>query len=566
MLAVKAEAAETAPAPESFVGRRVRKEFADGFYDGIVDSTRLLGGGATRVWRVRYADGDSEDVEWPELAATLQPCGAAHAGAGARAASPQPKRAGPAARPAGPAYKGVSWSASAGGFWQVTLWDTVSKRTLSLHQRFAADAAADAARAYDDAMRARGGTDVNFPRPGSAETQAAFGPQAYMQRSPPAATAAAAHAVPAAASEHAPGSAQRYKGVSWHAGQWRARFDGASATQVLGLFPADQAAAAARAYDAAVRAAGGTAVNFPQPGTAETQACRNPRAPERTPPAAAGPAGAHAGSPAAVKLERAAAAAVPMPAGAQRYKGVKWQRGRWHAVEHYTVKSGTQKRKSSVDLGSFPPHEAAAAARAYDAAVRARGGTDVNFPRPGGGETQARFKDNATAGKRLSTGAAGRRKRKRAACSDSDSSSSDGGDGDDLEAAEEPPASHSGGAAAQRATPPGAAPRIASHRAAQPPPPPPLAVALLPLTLDAFICGVQPPLSAPAAVLARLRAGGVTLAHLRALGALYRDERVSKAAVECTTCAVLACCGALPPPDALALRISLAQLPGLAQR
>jgi hypothetical protein len=163
-----------------------------------------------------------------------------------------------------------------------------------------------------------------------------------------------------------PPGAQRYKGVSWEKrkGRWRVEHT-ANGTHMLKFFLADQAAAAARAYDDAVRKHGGRIVNFPCPGTAET---------------AAEPPGAGARERKQVKQ-----CPTPMPAGAQRYKGVIWNKhkGRW-LVRYWNPCTGQE-----CEVGFFASDQAAAAAHAYDDAVRAAGGTLVNFPRPGTAETQA---------------------------------------------------------------------------------------------------------------------------------------------------------------------------------
>jgi hypothetical protein len=153
---------------------------------------------------------------------------------------------------------------------------------------------------------------------------------------------------------------QRYKGVSWdkHKGGWQGQHQ-ANGMRMRELFPADQAAAAARFYDASVRTAGGTVVNFPRPGTEETAA----------------------EAPGAGDRERKEGP-TPMPPGAQCYKGVSWSKntGRWRA-EHEA--NGVRMLKF------FSSDQAAAAARAYDASVRKHGGTVVNFPRAATAETAA---------------------------------------------------------------------------------------------------------------------------------------------------------------------------------
>jgi hypothetical protein len=122
--------------------------------------------------------------------------------------------------------------------------------------------AEEAARAYDAAVRARGLTGVNFPLPGTGETQAV--PRIVC------AVTSARRKAPVAM----PPGAARFKGVCWFkwTGEWQVQFwnPDARKMETLDYFPVDQAEAAARFYDAAVRARGGTCVNFPQQG--ETQA------------------------------------------------------------------------------------------------------------------------------------------------------------------------------------------------------------------------------------------------------------------------------------------------------
>jgi hypothetical protein len=169
------------------------------------------------------------------------------------------------------------------------------------------------------------------------------------------------HAVPM------PPGAQRFRGVTWNKrkGRWHAQH---TAMRMYKRFPADQAAAAAQAYDAAVRIHGGTVVNFPRPGTVET-AAKPPRA---------GGRGRKQGP-------------TPMLPGEQRYKGVRWDKetGRWR------TKYVNFRTRKVEHVGYFASDQAAAAARAYDDAVRAAGGSVVNFPLPGTAEMQAQFGEEA---------------------------------------------------------------------------------------------------------------------------------------------------------------------------
>jgi hypothetical protein len=79
----------TSATPAALVGRRVVREFSGVDYGGIVASTRNTAAFG-RLWRVRYDDGDSEDLEWRELRGLLQP---EAAGVGAQASAPaRPQR------------------------------------------------------------------------------------------------------------------------------------------------------------------------------------------------------------------------------------------------------------------------------------------------------------------------------------------------------------------------------------------------------------------------------------------------------------------------------------------
>jgi plasmid stabilization system protein ParE len=155
---------------------------------------------------------------------------------------------------------------------------------------FLPDKQLEAARAYDDAIRKQGGTAVNFPRSGTAETPAKHIPGVTSASQPSAADPPAPAASRATlggagavrrrgcAPTPRPDGAPHFRGVNWH-GQndcWQVRYKhrkkGARQLQFMGNFPPDKQLAAARAYDAAVRKQGGTAVNFPRAGTTETQA------------------------------------------------------------------------------------------------------------------------------------------------------------------------------------------------------------------------------------------------------------------------------------------------------
>ena len=73
----------------------------------------------------------------------------------------------------------------------------------------------------------------------------------------------------------------------------------------------------------------------------------------------------------------------------------------------------------------------------------------------------------------------------------------------------------------------------------------------------AFVLALQPPLSASAAVLDTLRSNGVTMRHLRALGAVLAHPGVSAAAKQRTCAAALADCGVHAPQDRATLCAAL---------
>ncbi len=520
-------------AAEAFLGRRTWKHFGgDCWREGVVESTRAdaMQG---QLWCVEYDEGESfEELSWEELCTTLAPGGTLCA-PGTQAAPLLPEPPAPrqprqldeaaAARGAGPAhaaadshvvpcdatgsrrgagalppadvlrrFKGLTWHADTLE-WSVQLWHPVARCNVSCG-RFAADKAEDAARAYDEAVRSYGGTEVNFPRRRTSETQA------LGSKPPRKARAAAADAgvarparmrppIARAAGAAAAGNsrrhdskdislgAPRYRGVAWrHSDKiWEVRItDGHGRKAYLGRFAADQAEAAARCYDAAVRARGGTVVNFPRRGTADTQArfvgCGRKHAAsasagggrsagagpsgeddsdeasessesdeednaeaaldQRARPACGSlprrrpPASRRAGAAGAAGAGRGAADAPMPPPGAARYKGVGWHAdtGTWR------VRFPSGERKL---LGRFAADQAEAAARCYDAAVRARGGTEVNFPRPGTAETQACFR----AGGVKQHAAARRTGRAAAAVASSDDDSESGSDDSESERA-----------------------------------------------------------------------------------------------------------------------------------
>lgn len=73
----------------------------------------------------------------------------------------------------------------------------------------------------------------------------------------------------------------------------------------------------------------------------------------------------------------------------------------------------------------------------------------------------------------------------------------------------------------------------------------------------AFVNALQPPLSAPAAVAVQLQAGGVTMAHLLALGGVLARSGVAGAAKERLVAAAFADCGVHPPRDKATLCAAL---------
>ena len=276
-----------------YVGTRVAKQFASGWFRGAVVSTR----------HAKFVDRTAPRTamqSWPV------PPGAA--------------------APADPGYLGVCWVPSIGR-WNARIkvdGNRVSLGVWALHE------AEKAARAYDEAARLQGKLKLNFPIPGTGEFQAvsrgargrkAKTAQPSAERNSPkegeqlrackpsdapapitalpaatplplAAEPGAAPAAKAGLPDTAPRKAKaaadthahlmpegpRYVGVSWDGklGNWKAsiydRQKGKS--KYLGSFAGNQqgAEAAARAYDAAARAHGRRHFNFPTPGTNELQA------------------------------------------------------------------------------------------------------------------------------------------------------------------------------------------------------------------------------------------------------------------------------------------------------
>jgi hypothetical protein len=225
-------------------------------------------------------------------------------------------------------HKVVTWHAKKGA-WNVLYWNPSAQSQVRAGW-FPVGQEAAAARAYDDVARAHGDLVVNYPRLGSAETQAVFrlktkktalasatrehaaragaepasagapGGTASLTAAPvdgcgaaqgserdrkrPRFAEAAADAVPAVGVASAagrtsrPADAPRFKGLHWksHTQKWEVYmtdiWGDTKTKKYCGTFAVGAEVEAARAYDSAVRATGGTCVNFPRAGTAETQA------------------------------------------------------------------------------------------------------------------------------------------------------------------------------------------------------------------------------------------------------------------------------------------------------
>lgn len=204
---LSASAARSAPArlhraaappmpPTWLIGVHVLREFTTGLFGGVVVSTRVTRDYG-RLWHVRYEDGDEEDLNWEELRPAIagaEASGDAGAGAGAGAGTAAPaaglgtslgsdqQQGSEKAEGAEPSsweehnFMGV-WRASSrphGLGFRAGIFDGVAGgsglRNLGSYAR-----AEDAARSYDDAARALGRLEVNFPRPGSDEVQAGRG-------------------------------------------------------------------------------------------------------------------------------------------------------------------------------------------------------------------------------------------------------------------------------------------------------------------------------------------------------------------------------------------------------
>jgi hypothetical protein len=263
--------------PEALVGRRVHRHFPWGSFVGEIVSTRATPDFG-QLWSVCYEDDDEEDLDWDELRAALLPAAACElpdaAGAGGSSAaagvSPAHKAAalptsGTSAADSQPPaserrYKGeysiVSSTPPFKRIYYAVLW--IDGRSQNLGSFCTA---VKAARAYDAAARAHGILTVNFPRAGSEE-QAVHGRQAILD---------AVHVSQGLA------AAQQYKGVTFAkkgapGRQYRVQLCSKGVHVLLGGFAT--ALDAARAFDERARSLGRLQLNFPKPGTAETQAVR----------------------------------------------------------------------------------------------------------------------------------------------------------------------------------------------------------------------------------------------------------------------------------------------------
>jgi hypothetical protein len=362
----------------------VLRQFDSGAFVGVIvatRSTRAYG----QLWSVRYDDGDEEDLNRKQLQRALLPAAAGElpdaAGAGrsvAAGVSPTGATAalltgGAAAADSQPSapdqrYKGVRSSVSkAYPFERIYYAELIIDYRSQNLGSFCT--AVEAARAYDDAARARGRLCVNFPRAGSGEERAVPGLRAGRHAVLSAAEVSQGHA-----------ASRQYKGVQFEA----SRADGQHycvQLRIRGIYVRLVGFAtvldAVRAFDKRARSAGKLQLNFPKPGTAETQAVRGVKdwSGKTVAP------GIHA----AAKPRRAdpfqqsnADVATPV----QRFRGVfraPFGRPSWRVQISVSGKV--------CHVGTFA--DRVAAAHAYDAAARARGILTVNFPKPGTAELQA---------------------------------------------------------------------------------------------------------------------------------------------------------------------------------
>lgn len=361
--------------PRSLLGRRVRRTFAAGVFEGVVRGTRMLppdspgrrapgwappeAGAAEpqRIWLVCYPDGDKEELYWSELLPALK-----EAEKRVRALPAPPagahKIVKQEAEPPGPRYKGVSYHAGSGKY-RVALSIPGCPRPLGV-----ADTAVEGARMYDDGVRAAGHVVVNFPRlPGEVQAVWREPEEVTLRRAGRLDEADGGGSAPPAATDAAKQAAKpKFKGVYYEtSGAYRAAMRAPGGTRQLGY--ADTAVAAARLYDDGVRAEGGVVVNFPQvPG--EVQAVRGEQG--------------HAtlrrlGREANGSVPPARSAVKPPRARDPKFKGVYFD-----AVTG-VYRAGTSRDGQTVALGYADT--ALAAARLYDDAMRALGRAVVNIPR-----------------------------------------------------------------------------------------------------------------------------------------------------------------------------------------
>ena len=554
------EDAELADA-QRLLRRAVRKNFPAsahgpaGEYSGVIVKARRSKSTGAVLWRVRYEDGDREELEFHELLPILLPAAlsatsedaplaASHgAEAGARgspghadrfASAPGWATPVPAPRtprrvaqpvPAGRRYNGVAWQKMQ-ACWRVNYY--AGGKLLHIGD-FAVDRAEDAARAWDEVARQHGRLALNFPREGTAEVQAVFQPRkrvstgvAAKRSWPVPQKVQERSAAGQLASPQAP--VRNYVGVYWVqcSKRWRAQICIDGINRELGYFPEDQAEAAARVFDAAARKAG-KAVNFPIPGSGEVQAVALSR----------------------VKPQQSSAGIreAPLPSRMRRYVGITRDVRGGVACWRAQIKTGG----TNVTLGYFPADQAEAAARCYDATAR-RLGKPVNFPIPGSGEAQAVFRIRPSRTDPPVPGS--KRKTPEAAADFADFAS--------------PPAKRpsamplllTAGAAADDDllfTPPEAPEQRLRTSDAAPPP--------ASAQLQSFIRGIEPPLSQPSAVLRAMRDGHVQLAHLQQLARCMGDPSVSDLAVERNLRAAFQQWGVCVAGDQMTLRCALACLP-----
>jgi hypothetical protein len=170
----------------------------------------------------------------------------------------------------------------------------------------------------------------------------------------------------------------RYKGVRYRGDNadrrrcYDAMINARGRTQQLGCFAT--AVEAARAFDKAARKLGHLELNFPRPGTAEVQAVWQ----------LSSLRGGSRGFWAHSFLSHMPSSGAPTlgPSSTPRFKGVTHMIDRCPPWRAQLSGAGVTKV-----IGAFD--DPVQAARAYDDAVRQRGGLSVNFPRPGTAEMQA---------------------------------------------------------------------------------------------------------------------------------------------------------------------------------